>query len=496
MALITPETRDETATLLAQLVGTGLDFKLGSGVAQQRLAPKDVRDLLVTDLPGEGVDVETLIQELIRSVLPLCNNEASPQFMGFGHTGADVAGLAGGLLALFAQQNLINQSFAAPSATFTEIAVLRWLRELLGLSNPLVSDIGSVWDVGGVATYGGTGSNTVAMLLARENIAPGTLHEGVRDGERMHIVVPAGIGHYSVKSALEWIGCGGRIIEVPTRQYRYDLTALRRALTANKGRIMSVVAYTGNSRTHTVENLRAVHDITREADPGIWLHADACWGLMCALTEQLAHKIDGIADFDSITVDPHKVMDIPYAMSALLVRDPAALRMVSSYSDLIMTEDYAFGQVTPFIGTKEWSSLKLWAMMRAHGRTGLAEMMDRRLGITQAFAGLVDAHPQLLRLNEPDMTAVVFLYLPRGTDPQRPDIARVNAINTAIHRELLDEGLWHFHTFSLPDDYGRLERGATLHPLRFMGNNQRITETHMRDALDYVTAIGRRLDAR
>lgn len=219
MVLITPENRDATVELLTRLVGIGADFKLGDGVAQRRLTPHQVRDLLVTELPKEGREAENVVRDLVRHVLPLCNNEASPRFLGFGHTGADVAALAGGLLALFAQQNLINQSFAAPSATFTEIAVLRWLRDLLGYPNPLVGDVASVWDVGGVTTYGGTGSNAVAMLLARENAVPGTLHEGVREPERMHIVVPAGIGHYSVKSALEWIGVGGRIIEVPTRGY-------------------------------------------------------------------------------------------------------------------------------------------------------------------------------------------------------------------------------------------------------------------------------------
>lgn len=163
-----------------------------------------------------------------------------------------------------------------------------------------------------------------------------------------------------------------------------------------------------------MENLRAVHDITRAADTHIWLHADACWGLMCAFTPELAGKLDGIEDFDSVTVDQHKVMDIPYAMSALLVRDPAALRLVSSYSDLIMQEDFAFGQVTPFIGTKEWSSVKLWAMMRAHGRAGLADLMSVRLITTRTFTSLVDDNPRLLRRWRPGPPG------PCGGRPGRP----------------------------------------------------------------------------
>ncbi|MFB7669126.1 pyridoxal-dependent decarboxylase [Kitasatospora sp. NPDC056138] len=86
---------------------------------------------------------------------------------------------------------------------------------------------------------------------------------------------------------------------------------------------------------------------------------------MCALTPRLADKLDGIELFDSVTVDPHKVLNVPYGVSALLLRDASALRTVSSYSDLIMQEDFAFGQVTPFTGTKEWTSLRAWAALLA-----------------------------------------------------------------------------------------------------------------------------------
>jgi Pyridoxal-dependent decarboxylase conserved domain len=79
--------------------------------------------------------VEDVLAEFAHAVLPLCKNEASPRFLGFGDTGDDIAALAGDVLALFTQQNLINQSFDSPSATFIEITVLRWLRELIGTNS-------------------------------------------------------------------------------------------------------------------------------------------------------------------------------------------------------------------------------------------------------------------------------------------------------------------------------------------------------------------------
>lgn len=473
------------------MIATGLGHKTSERVYGKRATAQELRDLLLTDLPEVPSAPEEVWQEITSAVLPYCVNMASPRFMGFGDTGADAASLAAGVFAVLAQQNLINQSFCSPSGTFTEIAVIRWLRTLLGYPNPAPKDVTSVWDAGGIVTYGGTGSNTAAMMLAREHAVGGTLQAGVSDPERFRLIVPNGIGHYSVKSAACWIGCGAHITEVDTEGFRYDLAALARAVKDHQGRTMAVVAYAGDSRTQTVDRLRAVAETVREHDPTVWLHADACWGLMCALTPTAAHKLDGITLFDSVTVDPHKVLNVPYGISALLLRDPAALRLISSYSDLIMQEDFAFGQVTPFTGTKEWTSLRAWAAIRAHGRQGLARLMDDRLTRARAFADLVDSRPELLRINEPDMCAVAFLYLPPDHDPQRPDVESINLVSRAIHRRLMAEGTWHLHQFTIPDDTGHLQRGALLAPLRFASINPRITTDHMTAVLDYITALGR-----
>lgn len=491
---VTDAAREDTANLLTHALNLGLDFKLQPEIYRARLRPDQARDLLLSDLPEHPSAIEEVLAEFARTVLPLCKNETSPRFLGFGDTGDDIAALAGGVLALFTQQNLINQSFDSPSATFIEITVLRWLRELLGFANPPVHDVSTVWDVGGVVTHGGTMSNTLAMMLAREHAVPGTMEQGVTDPGRFAIVVPRGIGHYSVKSALTWIGVGSQLIEVDTVGYRYDLRALGRALREHAGLVMAVVAYAGDSRTQTIDDLGSVHDVVRAADERIWLHADACWGLLCTFSDQLRHKIDGIADYDSVTVDPHKVMAVPYSLSALLVRTPASLRTISSYSDLIMQEDFAFGQVTPFIGTKGWLSLKLWMLMRAHGRSGLAALAEHRIATARRFAELVDAHPRLRRLHDPDLLAVTFVYLPTDvhTDKLRTaDVERINQANRWIHDRIIAEGSWHLHQFSLPDDAGALLRGATLYPLRFMAANPRIEHHHMTGVLDYVVSLGR-----
>lgn len=491
--------RLDADAFLHRALEVGLSFKHRPEIFGRRLPPEQIRNLLVDDLPDQASRLEAVLKSFVDVVLPLCKNEASPSFLGFGDTGDDLAALAGGILAMFTQQNLINQSFDSPSATFVEVTVLRWLRALLGFANPAVDDIATVWDVGGVVTHGGTMSNTAAMMLAREQHAPGTMQHGVAQAERFGVIVPRGIGHYSVKSALTWIGVGAQIIEVDTTGFRYDLTSLKQALHEHAGQVMAVVAYAGDSRTQAVDDLRGVHDVVRAADPRIWLHADACWGLICAFSNRLRDRLDGIELFDSVTVDPHKVMAVPYSLSALLVRQPASLRAISTYSDLIMQEDYAFGQVTPFVGTKGWMSLKLWMMMRAHGRSGLAELAEHRVEQAGRFGHLLDEHPRMVRLHDPDLAAVVFLYLPTDIEPDKgvlseDEISRINRVNQRLHERMLAEGRWHLHQFSLPDDLGRLRPGATLYPLRFMANNPRITQAHMTEVLAYVNGLGQAIE--
>ncbi|MCE6995399.1 hypothetical protein LZG04_11350 [Saccharothrix sp. S26] len=128
-------------------------------------------------------------------------------------------------------------------------------------------------------------------------------------------------------------------------------------------------------------------------------------------------------------------------------------------------------------------------MVKAHGRDGLAALLDRRLELTRCFTDLVDASPHLVRFHEPDLTAVAFGYLPRGRrDPEAFDRA-----NEHVHRARLERGEWYFHRVGLRDP-GVLRRGARLQTLRCVGCNRRTTPAHLRAALDEVIRLGREFD--
>ena len=478
--------RDEAMKFIRDVVDLATDFKLQSEVRKRTSSTDELNLAIVKDLNFDGQELHEILDEFARDILPDCTNFASTSFMGFPDSGNSIAGLGASVLADFLQQNLINQSICAPSATFVEIAVIRWLRSVIGYENAPTQ---SIWDTGGIVTPGGTSSNTIAMMLAREHKDSSTMSVGVKDPSKYKIVVPKGIGHYSIKSAQRWLGCGDNLIEVETNDFRYDLRALEDALVANSDSIMALVAYGGDSRTMTVDNFTEVAKLVRHTAPGIWLHADACHGFSLGFSDTLRTKIDGIENFDSVSVDPHKVMLVPYTLSALLIRDPNKLKSITSVSDLIMQEEFAFGQITPFVGSKSWLSLKLWFMMKNFGSRGLGTMVDERHETAKVFHGLISQHPRLKPINDVEINSVAFMYIGRDS----VDLDRINYLTKEIYARVVSEGRYHLHQFSVPDR-GVFEKDKIIHPLRFMSGNPLLEESDMFGLIDYIDEIGQEVE--
>lgn len=469
--------------ILNEVVNSGIDFKVDQKFLKNVFDKEKKDDLL--NIFEDGVEINKLIKSFNDEIMPYCSNFSSEKFMSFPDAGNSLAGLVGAIYADLLQQNMINSSFCAPIATYLEIAVINCLRKVVGYST---HEIKNIWDVGGIITYGGTGSNTTAMMLARENHRKNTMENGVINPDEFITIIPKGIGHYSIRSAFMWLGVGNKVIEVDTKGFKYDLQALKGTLLRYKGKIMCVVAYVGDSRTMTIDNLEEVYNLVKSVDENIWLHADACHGFSLAFSNKLKYKVKGIEKFDSISTDPHKVLDLPYCLSALLVKDPQKFKLITSTSDLIMQEDYAFGQITPFIGSKSWVSLKLWFVLQNLGLNGVAKMIEDRMEMAQKLKQMILEKENLILLNAVEMNSVVFMYAPINIIK---NINLLNKVNKEIHDRIYRNGDFHLHQFSLPDNFGVVQQDAVLYPLRYMSGNPNITEKTLEEMLNTVENIGK-----
>ena len=478
--ILNKKNKEEVKKELNKVIDIGVNFKCQENFAQNKFTEEQIQELL--EMPIEGIELDKLIEKFKKEILPYCSNFSTINFMGFPDAGNSIAGLSGAFFSDLLQQNLINSSFCAPIATFMEIAVIKWLRELVGYN---IKPIKNIYDVGGIITYGGTGSNATAMLLARENHIKNTMSNGVTNPNDYKVIIPNGIGHYSIKSSCMWLGCGDNIIEVPTNNFKYDLEKLREVIKNNKGKIMCVVAYVGDSRTMSIENLQEVYEVVKSEDKNIWLHADACHGFSLAFSEKLKNKIKGLELFDSISTDPHKVLMIPYTLSALLIKEPDKIKMISSTSDLIMQEPYAFGQITPFIGSKSWISLKAWFVLKNLGVREIGNIIERRHNMAMFLGDEINKSNDFVLLNDININSVVFMYVGNKNNIKY-NIDELNNINKQIKETIDDEKIYYLHQFSIPDNLGVLQKNTVVYPLRYMSGNDNIQQSDIKKMLSYV----------
>lgn len=218
------------------------------------------------------------------------------------------------------------------------------------------------------------------------------------------------------------------------------------------------------------------------------MHVDACHGFSLAFSEKLKNKIDGIELFDSVSTDPHKVLAIPYCVSALLLKNPEKFKLVTSTSDLIMQEDYAWGQITPFIGSKSWVSLKIWFIMKNMGINKIGQMIEKRHEMALKFANNIKQTKDFILLNDVNINSVVFMYT---NSKNNYTLDEINNLNIKIQQKMLEEGKYYLHKFSLPDDKGIIKKGEMLYPLRYMSGNDNIAEENLEDILEYIRKIAK-----
>ena len=492
--------RHEALKVLARVIEMGVDFKSRRQFYNpaRGLMPQAI---LLEPLPETGIPIEDVLDSLSSDYLPGMPNFGSPQFVGFPDAGNSLAGLSGAVLGEFLNVNLINSTFCSRIATEMEIAVIRWFREIIGYPGTPFPTDGT--QVGGMVLYGGTMSNYTAVLIARERAFPGTLKTGIRfDTSKVRVVVPERIEHYTVAASLSWCGLGSdNLLRAPIREFRYDQRALRQLFADARGRgerIMMLVAYAGDSRTMTVDDLIGLHDLVRNESPETWLHCDGCHGMSLLFSAEQRRQLRGIHLWDSITLDPHKVLAVPYPLSLFLLRNPEDSRIIITESDLIMRQQHSLGQTTPVLGSKAFLSLRLWVLMKTHGVRGIAELIERRCALARKLAEKIQNDERFLLLNRVAINSVVFIYTParfRG-GRTREDAEAMSAINRLLYERVTAEGLYYLHSFVATDNMNRLGQGPDfgVNVLRFMGGNPLTTDAMLDELLDYLSDIGEKCD--
>ncbi|KUN86801.1 pyridoxal phosphate-dependent decarboxylase family protein [Streptomyces griseoruber] len=307
----------------------------------------------------------------------------------------------------------------APAASALEALVTRALARLAGLTDALV-------------TTGGTESNQLALLLARETLGP-----GVR-------LLCGANAHHSLARATWLLGLPGPVV-VPAPAGTLDPAALDAALTTVPGPHL-VAATAGTTDAGLIDPLPDIAAVC--AAHGARLHIDAAYGGGLLFSDRHRPRLAGLDAAHTVTLDLHKLGWQPVAAGLLAVRDPADLTALNQHADYLNADDDTEAGLPDLLGrslrtTRRPDVLKIAVTLRTLGRRGLGALVDQVCDHAHAFAALVRDHPGL-ELHAPPTISTV-LFRPTGaTDTAVAEIRRrlLTDGHAVLGRARLDGRLW------------------------------------------------------
>ncbi|MGH7645592.1 MAG: pyridoxal phosphate-dependent decarboxylase family protein [Gemmatimonadales bacterium] len=425
-------------------------------------------------LPLAGRPLEAILDRIARDVVPYPLGIGSPRWWGFINASPHPMGIAAELIATTLNNNCAGTS---QLAVHVELTVIDWIAAMLGLAT------GS----GGLLVSGGSMANFVALAAAREAKAPGTRKRGLQGLPRPLALYASTEAHSCIRRAAEILGLGTdglRLVPVDA-QYRMDVAALERQVAADRGAGLEpicVVASAGTVNTGAIDPLGAIADVA--GANGCWFHVDGAYGAMGAALPELAERYRGIERADSVAVDPHKWLYVPYEAGATLVRDPAALRAMFALRPEYLTlerDSYLEGAVWlsdmgPQL-TREFRALKVWAVMQAVGLEGYRALWRNDIAVAREIARLAGQHPRLDVVAPSDLSCFCLRYVPRAGDPN------------AFNRTLLDR----IHRDGRIFISGTVLNGGFA--LRGTVTNYRSTLEDARVCVETIVELGEELEA-
>lgn len=393
---------DPSPDQMREMGRAALEYLIGFTASQSELTASDVDGAIeaARSLRGAPPEHAGSFEQLMDSVdLIAANsyNTTGPGYLAFIPGGGLFAAALGDLLATGINR-FVNLWGQAPVGAQIEDNVVRWLCDLFGFGP----------DSRGILTSGGSMANLSALVTARktklpENFLSGTLYVS----EQVHAS--------NAKAAAIAGFPPGNVRSVPcTPDLRMDVGVLRQIVDADRaaGRVpFLVVASAGTTNTGAIDPIGAIADVAAEED--LWLHVDAAYGGFFQLTERGRVAFAGIERADSITLDPHKGMFLPYGTGSLVVREGSRLREAhfvgAAYLQDFPPEDELpnFTEYSPEL-SRDFRGLRVWFPLVLHGVDAFRQALDEKLDLARYLFDELSAIPELELPWEPELTVVPF----------------------------------------------------------------------------------------
>ena len=377
-----------------------------------RVAPGELTRALPAHAPEAPEPFEAVLGDLERLIVPALTHWNHPGFFGYFAISASPPGvLAEFLSAALNQQAMLWRT--SPAATELEAVTLGWLRDLVGL--PPTFD-GVIYDTASISTLH-------ALAAARELAVPGVREQGLAgrpEVARLRVYC-SDQAHSSVDKAVGVLGLGldGLRRVSSDDRFRLSMPALREAVARDRAAGLTPMAVVATLGTTSTTSTDPVADVAAfcEAER-LWLHVDAAYAGGAAMLPDRRDVFAGWERADSVVINPHKWLFVPFDLSAFYTRRmDVLLRAFSLVPEYLRTTDGGAPRNLMDTGVqlgRRFRALKLWMVLRTYGAEGIRALIDGHMDLARTFAAWVDEDARFERLAPVPFSVVCFRAVPAG----------------------------------------------------------------------------------
>ncbi len=468
-----PQDWEQSKALMHQMVDDAFDYT--KNVRERKIwqeMPQHVLNTFKTPLPQQPSNAEAVYKELQETVLPYPMGNIHPRFWAWYMGSGTISGVMGDFWASILNPNLGGGNHAAHKI---EEQVMRWIKEIIEFPK----------SASGLLVSGGSMANYAALAVAR-NVKAGydIRAEGLKEN---NLVFYASTEIHSCNTkAIELLGLGTKGLKkiAVNDDYSINIKALKNQIAKDKANGLQPICIIGTSgtvNTGAIDNLNAIADICKEEN--LWFHVDGAIGAIAMLSHKVKPQLKGIERADSVALDLHKWLHMPFEVGCVMIKDSVEHRNTFS-----LIPEYLAKNTRGLASGDDWFSeyglqlsrrfraLKVWMSLKEHGSERFGRMISRNVEQANYLGQLVNQHDNLELIAPIGLDIVCFRYNPGGLD-----LNALNELNKEIKLLIEERGI------AIPG-YTTLNN---IYCIRCAISSHRVTSEDFDVLIEHVLSIGK-----